>query len=1277
MKTDMKNNSKGAVTIFLILVLVPMLTVTSLFVDGSKMQLAKSVVESSAEVALDSALTSYDLDLKDIYGLFATAQDMSEVYDNCEKYFKDMISMNGFSNEDTNDSVAKIIKALKFSNDTEEITNFLQMSLLKDAEITGVKGATLANPTILKQQIVDFMKYRSPINTGLSFIEGLNAFKTLNDQKKLVDARQNYYEEQSKVMQKLKAAWDELAKYNALDLDGNGEKEHEHSYMQEAIISLFDNNNIEDAYEVLVQLYFKNVAYSSYSYDKQNDETYYLHTGITGEGPYIKENNVPTPIGPTKSYSSSNIKASDLDSLLSKIDSTCDSIGKFEELTFPNDGQDRYEVQYWLRNISNYKNIASKVKTLIETKLNLENAYSAAVEHDEEEKRKYEESVAAAETEKEKDEEEREEIEIYQPNYIFDKANYDVMYNNAISKCDNSLAQFENSVNTNITPGRNNALSDYGVVFIDTKIPGLKDTLYETLSITGCKASMELIDGTVKDISDRLTNMYDVATKMHEHLYAAKNNIKSAINSIKGEELKQAKDEWEKCANKTTINQTSQAQQDQQELKDLDSAFDTDSMQELVDNIDAIDKKLIDLIDQIDNFKFKAKPIKDIKTFDDFKNAITQITHNTLSEGTLKSKAIDYKNNNYQNGKMDTTWLSEHSSRINLSAHNNCVDDFKFYKYLVKQFSNKSGEEANQDAYDNLKKTISSNAANNVNATSDVKVSIATIEESGLPSAKKTNNDLNCNEEAETNVDNNKKNTVMSSDNLFAELGNMGANFIDNLYVSDYIMSMFSYNTISTKEPGATDDPKPQTLTLKDINADNNKYYLGEVEYIVFGNTDTNKNVNTAYASIYGVRLAFNLIYAFSASEIRDVAMSIAAGISAATCGLVPAPLIQAVIIIAAACMESGIDISLMKQHEKIVLFKTQATWQTDITGLKGYMKAQAAKIAIYEANSAIDKGAESITKLLDATDEELSALFKEKKDVINDYLDGVVEDTIGNITKEVIQQFNLATNSIVSKHLQSGGMTVDEKGNTTVSLNTSQYETIINEINKSIDQWGESWQTSNLNLNPLILDLQLRALDIAKSFVNQELVDIFANFDEENIETKINEINTDISRQITSAIDDAYEKVDNYKNNIKKEVENSINNGAKELKSVLQKEMLGLCGDSGTINAYKNTEQYSLLSFAYEDYLRFFCMVALYTNEEPTLLRTADLIQINIVKINSTENSKSTFDLSKSYAFISMKANVDTKPLFIGLDLFDDYLNKGSDATSWTSKEYKLYKGY
>ena len=70
---------RGAVSIFLVIILVPMITISSLFVDVSKVMLGKSVMESAGDLALNTALTNYDTVLKDMYGLFATAQDTEEI----------------------------------------------------------------------------------------------------------------------------------------------------------------------------------------------------------------------------------------------------------------------------------------------------------------------------------------------------------------------------------------------------------------------------------------------------------------------------------------------------------------------------------------------------------------------------------------------------------------------------------------------------------------------------------------------------------------------------------------------------------------------------------------------------------------------------------------------------------------------------------------------------------------------------------------------------------------------------------------------------------------------------------------------------------------------------------------------------------------------------------------------------------------------------------------------------------------------------------------------
>ena len=72
--------TKGAVSIFLVIILVPMMTVSALFVDASKVSLAKSVSESAGDLTLNTALTDYDTKLKDMYGLFATAQNTDELY---------------------------------------------------------------------------------------------------------------------------------------------------------------------------------------------------------------------------------------------------------------------------------------------------------------------------------------------------------------------------------------------------------------------------------------------------------------------------------------------------------------------------------------------------------------------------------------------------------------------------------------------------------------------------------------------------------------------------------------------------------------------------------------------------------------------------------------------------------------------------------------------------------------------------------------------------------------------------------------------------------------------------------------------------------------------------------------------------------------------------------------------------------------------------------------------------------------------------------------------
>ena len=118
--------TKGAVSIFLVIILVPMLTVSSVFVDAGKIKLAQGVAESAGALTLNTALTDYDTQLKELYGLLATAQDTSDLFTKLEDYYRTCITSSGVSDEDAETYVEQIMAQLGLvagSDDTADVMN--------------------------------------------------------------------------------------------------------------------------------------------------------------------------------------------------------------------------------------------------------------------------------------------------------------------------------------------------------------------------------------------------------------------------------------------------------------------------------------------------------------------------------------------------------------------------------------------------------------------------------------------------------------------------------------------------------------------------------------------------------------------------------------------------------------------------------------------------------------------------------------------------------------------------------------------------------------------------------------------------------------------------------------------------------------------------------------------------------------------------------------------------------------------------------------------------
>ena len=125
------------------------------------------------------------------------------------------------------------------------------------------------------------------------------------------------------------------------------------------------------------------------------------------------------------------------------------------------------------------------------------------------------------------------------------------------------------------------------------------------------------------------------------------------------------------------------------------------------------------------------------------------------------------------------------------------------------------------------------------------------------------------------------------------------------------MLVMFSYSTIE-KEKG----PNPETLTRIDMNT--NYLYGNEVEYIIYGG---DHGVEIANASIYGIRFASNLVYAFTDKEITGTATAIATSVFGAPPLTALVPMAKIAIIVGLALVESAIDIADLSAGKAVPLY--------------------------------------------------------------------------------------------------------------------------------------------------------------------------------------------------------------------------------------------------------------------------------------------------------------------------------------------------------------------
>ena len=609
---------------------------------------------------------------------------------------------------------------------------------------------------------------------------------------------------------------------------------------------------------------------------------------------------------------------------------------------------------------------------------------------------------------------------------------------------------------------------------------------------------------------------------------------------------------------------------------------------------------------------------------------------------------------------------------------------------------------------------------------------------SDLPSAGAAKKDVETNtyeikeNDDKVDVSSGMDSQVGNLDTILNGIGGLMENVLEKTYILSYIFSNFSYNTIvqdaiatgeglrdKNASVGLTEakgkmteanitkykEQAPSLYTLSNwkINEKNNNLFGGEIEYILYGNTSGKTNVTYAKASIYALRFVFNCIYAFTNSEIKTTTMSVGLAVQAATLGFVPYKVVQIILQLALAAGESALDLQMMMNGLKVAVVKTDQTWVLSVKGAINSAKAFVQEKATQLANAAISTVASGIQNVIDAGADKLSGAIADLQQNLTDATRGKIEEVTNAVFDYVVSKIQEKLNEIQFLPCEGDKETV-----------RAQVHSKINELSGSL--MGEL--NEKFGNNP-IGDIVLEKVGNKLSTVlNGVISDLDSAIDEaptkemigSKIAGKMTEIKMNMLKKVQGAITDVLTalstKAQQLVQNVKSDLQGYVDQAAEELSAEAEQRIkdgvseitnnyLSEYLESGT-DAMGNgltppegstgNSVASMLRFGYKDYLMLFVFLGLVLNEDSILLRTADMIQMNIQYASTNGDFKhqrgAEFRMKDAYTYIYLHAEVDLNMLFLNLDFFtnavrDDNTEVEGDLTPAAQIVYNGMLGY
>lgn len=233
-----KQALQGSISIFLILVLVPLLSGTYLAIDAGRTAAARARLESALDLTGNAALNDYDQALKDRYGLFAMPGKTEAREAALAAVFSETIDAGEITAGDTSaigQYVSGFFGSLLSDGGQVSYDNYINTTT-KTFSLKYPAESSLARPAVLERTLTDYMKYRGPYRFARGVGQRLGAFQHVKAASDAMEKSRKYYDSLSGVSKQL----EKLGNALPASADGAGEEGFDADAQSKAVDSLLN-----------------------------------------------------------------------------------------------------------------------------------------------------------------------------------------------------------------------------------------------------------------------------------------------------------------------------------------------------------------------------------------------------------------------------------------------------------------------------------------------------------------------------------------------------------------------------------------------------------------------------------------------------------------------------------------------------------------------------------------------------------------------------------------------------------------------------------------------------------------------------------------------------------------------------------------------------------------------------------------------------------------------------------------------------------------------------